>query len=172
MKICSLNLYCNFFAIYNLIYSYFAFFDTKATLYAKWTRNSITLATPTREGYELKGWFTAKSGGTQITSASEIKASQTIYAQWEQTANIMMSGPNFTRKISSIADEVTEIEFLATLPDLSGYTLGTNKWDVSDAQNGRVMAWYEGTKLRIGANGPIIANKDCSEMFFLSVVVK
>jgi len=60
----------------------FAFFDTKATLYAKWTRNDISLATPTRAGYTFKGWFTATSGGTQITSATSITANQTIYAQW------------------------------------------------------------------------------------------
>ncbi len=80
----------------------------------------------------------------------------------------MMSGPKFKNKIKSIAEEVTIIEFLDTIPDLSGYTLDTNKWDVSDAQNGRVMAWYEETTLRIGANGPIIANKDCSNMFYFS----
>ena len=55
---------------------------TNGTLYAMWTRNSITLATPTREGYEFKGWFTAASGGTQITSATSITSNQTIYAQW------------------------------------------------------------------------------------------
>ena len=58
------------------------FFDTNATLYAKWTRNDITLATPTREGYEFRGWFTAASGGTQITSSTAIDKNQTIYAQW------------------------------------------------------------------------------------------
>ena len=58
-------------------------YSANATLYAKWTRNAITLATPTRAGYTFKGWFTAASGGTQITSATSITANQTIYAQWQ-----------------------------------------------------------------------------------------
>ncbi len=57
-------------------------YSANATLYAKWTNNSISLATPTRTGYTFKGWFTAASGGTQITSATSITANQTIYAQW------------------------------------------------------------------------------------------
>lgn len=57
---------------------------TNGTLYAKWTRNSITLATPTRAGYVFKGWFTATSGGTQITSSTVIDKNQTIYAQWDK----------------------------------------------------------------------------------------
>ena len=57
-------------------------YGANATLYAKWTRNDISLATPTRAGYTFKGWFTATSGGTQITSATSITANQTIYAQW------------------------------------------------------------------------------------------
>ena len=82
------------------------------TLYAKWTANSYTvtfnanggststssktvtyastygtLPTPTRTGYTFKGWYTASSGGTQVTSSStvSITANQTLYAKW--TAN-------------------------------------------------------------------------------------
>lgn len=80
------------------------------TLYAQWTPNTFTitydanggntptptttsvtynstygtLATCTRTGYTFKGWFTAASGGTQITSSSTvtITRAQTLYAQW------------------------------------------------------------------------------------------
>lgn len=39
---------------------------------------------PTRENYGFGGWFTAKEGGTQITSESVVDAlvNQTLYAQW------------------------------------------------------------------------------------------
>ena len=77
----------------------------------------------------------------------------------------MISGSYFQSKIRSIAEKVTRVEFLDTLPDLSSYTLNTNKWDVSVAENRKIMAWFEGTTLRIGANGPVIANPDCSWMF-------
>lgn len=80
------------------------------TLYAQWTRTGFTvtfnknggntpnptsksvtqgstygtLATCTRTGYTLKGWYTAASGGTKITSSTTVNltADQTLYAQW------------------------------------------------------------------------------------------
>jgi uncharacterized repeat protein (TIGR02543 family) len=83
------------------------------TLYAQWTPNTYTvtfdaqggstavpasksvtyastygaLATTSRTGYTFNGWFTAASGGTQVTSATPvtITANQTLFAQW--TAN-------------------------------------------------------------------------------------
>lgn len=46
------------------------------------------LPTPTRKGYKFLGWFTSKTGGTQITSDSlvTITSDQTLYAQWEQAS--------------------------------------------------------------------------------------
>ena len=43
-----------------------------------------TLATATRAGYTLEGWFTAASGGTQITADTKvtITSSQVLYAHW------------------------------------------------------------------------------------------
>lgn len=80
------------------------------TLYAQWTRTGFTvtfdknggntpnplskvvtqgstygtLATCTRTGYTLKGWYTAASGGTKVTSSTTVNltANQTLYAQW------------------------------------------------------------------------------------------
>lgn len=46
-----------------------------------------TLPTPTRTGYTFDGWFTASSGGTQITSGTTVTTTsinQTLYAQWTQ----------------------------------------------------------------------------------------
>ncbi|WP_195543537.1 SH3 domain-containing protein [Massiliimalia timonensis] len=47
-----------------------------------------TLPTPTRSGYDFKGWYTAKSGGTKITSSSKVSITKntTLYAQWEKKA--------------------------------------------------------------------------------------
>ena len=46
-----------------------------------------TLPTPTRTGYTFTGWYTAASGGTQITASStvSITANQTLYAHWTLT---------------------------------------------------------------------------------------
>jgi uncharacterized repeat protein (TIGR02543 family) len=43
-----------------------------------------TLPTPTRSGYTLAGWFTAVTGGTQVTTSTVFSANATIYAQWTE----------------------------------------------------------------------------------------
>ena len=80
------------------------------TLYAHWSRNTYkvnfnanggsvstssknvesgakygTLPTPTRTGWTFKGWYTATSGGSQITADSTvaITSEQTLYARWQ-----------------------------------------------------------------------------------------
>ena len=47
-----------------------------------------TLPTPTRTGYDFNGWWTAASGGTQVTASTTMGAANTtIYAHWiEKTA--------------------------------------------------------------------------------------
>lgn len=56
-----------------------------------YTRNSYytNLPTPTRSGYTFDGWYTAKSGGTKITSAKKVTttaSTQTLYAHWSKKA--------------------------------------------------------------------------------------
>lgn len=43
------------------------------------------LPIPTRKDYSFRGWFTAKSGGSMVTSSTNValSGSQTLYAQWE-----------------------------------------------------------------------------------------
>ena len=45
-----------------------------------------TLPVPEREGYSFSGWYTAKSGGTKVTSSTKMssKKDHTLYAQWEK----------------------------------------------------------------------------------------
>jgi uncharacterized repeat protein (TIGR02543 family) len=40
------------------------------------------LPTPSRDGYAFNGWFTAATGGTQVTENYVFTANATIYAQW------------------------------------------------------------------------------------------
>jgi len=45
-----------------------------------------TLPTPTRTGYTFNGWFTAQTGGTQVTSSTTVTqtADHTLYARWTE----------------------------------------------------------------------------------------
>ena len=47
-------------------------------------RNYPSLPTPTWTGHTFNGWYTAASGGTKVTSATEITtaSNHTLYAQW------------------------------------------------------------------------------------------
>ena len=44
-----------------------------------------SLPTPTRAGYEFAGWFTAASGGTEVTTEMVFTGDGTVYARWTQT---------------------------------------------------------------------------------------
>lgn len=52
------------------------------------------LPTPTRSGYTFTGWYTANSGGTQITASTHMGVGNaTVYAQWNAvTATVSASG--------------------------------------------------------------------------------
>jgi len=97
-------------------------YTAATTLYAQWTANNYTvtfnangggtpsptskqvtyastygtLATVTRFGYTLTGWWTASSGGTQITSGTtvSITANQTLYAQWTVNSFVITLNAN------------------------------------------------------------------------------
>ena len=82
--------------------------NSAVTLYAQWKVNSYTatfngngggtpnpktitknynvalgtLPTCSRTGYTFKGWYTATSGGTKITTSTKVTANVTYYAQW------------------------------------------------------------------------------------------
>jgi uncharacterized repeat protein (TIGR02543 family) len=53
-----------------------------STIYKAFGAEIGTLPTSTRNGYTLKGWYTAKSGGTEITTATIAISDATYYAQW------------------------------------------------------------------------------------------
>lgn len=53
-----------------------------------------SMPTPTRDGYTFDGWFTAASGGSQITSSTIVTQTEdhTLYAHWTPTA----TGPSLS----------------------------------------------------------------------------
>jgi uncharacterized repeat protein (TIGR02543 family) len=65
-------------------YVYFGTDGTTSRTYGQYA----SLPTSTRSGYTFNGWFTASSGGTQITNTTAVSSSvslnQTLYAQWTQ----------------------------------------------------------------------------------------
>lgn len=67
---------------------------TSKTVYLTETYGS--LPTPTRNGYTFDGWFTASSGGAQITSSTTCTSasSQTLYAHWTANSFVLSFNTN------------------------------------------------------------------------------
>jgi len=86
-----------------------------------------TLATVTRTGYTFNGWFTATSGGTQVTSATTvaITANQTLYAQWTANTYAVTFNANGGGTPSPTGKTVTYDATYGTLATVSrtGYSL-------------------------------------------------
>lgn len=133
------------------------------TLYAQWSRNVYkvtfnanggsvstssknveygntygSLPTPTRKGYTFKGWYTATSGGSQITSSTTVTilANQTLYARWEAnsyTYTIKYKSSNGTKLFDdgSVTAKFGETKTVSA-PAKTGYNTPSSqsvKWD-------------------------------------------
>lgn len=91
-----------------------------------------TLPTPTRTGHTFGGWYTAKSGGSKITSSStvSITAAQTLYARWtanQYTLTVNPNGGTYAGSTSATALS-TKLQYGTTtnstidLPTRNGYS--------------------------------------------------
>lgn len=123
------------------------------------------LPVPTKDGYEFVGW---KDTDTQevinVIPAGSI-GDKKLTASWK-AKSMMISGHDFQFKLWSLKYNIESIEFLDSIPDLSGYTEGTTKFDVSQNQDKSIYAWLDGANMYIAGNdGKVIANEDCSSMF-------
>ena len=62
------------------------------TLY-RYSSGTISLPTPSRNGYTFAGWYTATSGGTKVTNAIYTSyTNRTLYAQWYANRTINVTG--------------------------------------------------------------------------------
>ena len=85
-----------------------------------------SLPTPVRTGYAFNGWYTEKSGGTQVTEDTVFKTNGTIYAQWSpvnySVTIVQTQNGTVTSDVTSgtIGTDVT-----ITVTPASGYRLST-----------------------------------------------
>ncbi len=103
--------------------------------------SSVTLPTPQRDYYTFKGWYTDRSGGTQVTSSTKVYSSDTLYARWSENsytawstsappANISSSQIK-TRTLYSYRDKETTTSSSASLGNgwiLEDTTSSTGSW--------------------------------------------
>ena len=61
------------------------------------TQGAVTLPTATRDGYTLKGWYTAATNGTKLGDPGQTytpSADVTLYAQWQINSSTLKINPN------------------------------------------------------------------------------
>ncbi len=64
------------------------------------------LPTPTRTGYVFAGWFTAASGGTEISATTKPTANVTYYAHWDQIETETVGGYTWSYRIVGDTAEI------------------------------------------------------------------
>ncbi len=91
-----------------------------------------TLATTSRTGYILDGWFTAASGGIQVTAATIVTTTEnhTLYAQWTELSNPIVTSEAVP---SDAAPRVGDTITVSVNIDIAGAALasytGNLDWD-------------------------------------------
>jgi len=125
-----------------------------------------TLPTPTRSGHTFIGWFTAQTGGAQITANTIVPSSTTTYwARWQQnvTINLNANGGNVNPTSLSRAPGAT----MGTLPTptrgghafVGWFTASTGGIQITESTivpSGSVTYWARWTQnvtITFGANG-------------------
>ena len=95
-----------------------------------------TLPTPTRTGYQFNGWYTATSGGSQITSSTKVSitATQTIYARWTANTYYISFNKNAedaTGSMSNMTMRYATAQNLTTNAYSRGNTYGFVNWNTA-----------------------------------------
>ena len=127
-----------------------------------------TLPEPSRGGYTFNGWYTAASGGTQVTATTTFTSTsnQTLYAQWKMsTYDIMTTSVAYPvlRVGSSVSGTNTAIQNFVLKSDGTIWT--TNSQAKSYGYSGSSSYNYYPTVT------PVAANATWSQMTGISNVV-
>ena len=130
-----------------------------------------SLPAPTKENYFFNGWYTAKSGGTQVTSSTTFSAKTTIYAQW--IPGIIITFRPEGGKVTPASAVIKPGTSIGALPEptRSGYAFGG--WytaasggdkvtpSTSFELNTKIFAhWKEYIKITLDPNGGTVPQKE------------
>ena len=118
-----------------------------------------TLPTPTKTGYTFDGWFTAASGGSEITSDTTvtITESQTLYAHWtakQFTVTFDYQGATSGYETSSITVTYDSTYGNLPTPKKAGFSFG-GWFTAANGQGNKIIA---DTKVEITAAQTLYAS--------------
>jgi uncharacterized repeat protein (TIGR02543 family) len=166
-------------------------FTESTTIYAQWTLITYTitfdpnggtvtptqgttveggvlasLPTPTRTGYSFDGWFTALTGGNQVTESTSFSANATIYAQWtpiDAETPVITAQPQGGSVTVGAAGATHPLTIAASVTD--GGTLSYQWYRNTDASN------TGGTLISGATSATYLAPIGSTETFYYYVVV-
>ena len=155
------------------------------TLYAQWTaytvtydanggsvsptsdsagsNGTVTLATPTRTGYDFNGWYTAASGGTKVGiggASYTPTADITLYAQWTQQKFTVTFSAGTEGAGSVSSKSITNVPYGTTVT-VNNNTLTINGTTVTATANSGYT--FKGWDISNGA--PITSDKTIHASF-------
>ncbi|NLP48933.1 MAG: hypothetical protein GX345_08360 [Clostridiales bacterium] len=117
-----------------------------------------TLPTPTRIGYSFKGWYTASTGGTQVTSSTTVKTASNhkIYAQWTINQYTISFNSDGGSAVSSITQNYGTTVTPPSNPTKTGYSF--SGWNPTvpttmPAQNTNCKAQWTPISYTVAYNG-------------------
>ena len=128
---------------------------------------------PSRTGYKFNGWFTASSGGTQITDVGNTNKpadNTTYYAQWtEKTApNISWSASTCTVTIASPSNELPTLNNPNSLSPIVYSSSATDVATIDD--QGRIILKSAGETIITAAFAETEDYKSAAVTYTLTVV--
>ena len=85
-----------------------------------------TLTTPTYSGYTFNGWYTAASGGTQVTSSTVPTGNTTYYAHWTNLPQELETPTRVSQPDSISNGSTGNITFTTNVPATVTITRPTN----------------------------------------------
>lgn len=126
------------------------------TMTAQWTPVSVTLPSPSRNGYTFDGWYSAASGGNKVGSAGDSvtpESNETYYAHW--TANNYTYNIRYVSSSGKLLGEDTvsgnfDSSRTVTPPSKNGYTTPAVQKVVFDSVSAKTITFtYEPVKYSI-----------------------
>lgn len=116
-----------------------------------------TLPTISRDGYTFSGWYTASSGGSQVTSGTKVSitSDQTLYAHWTANTNTSYKVQHWKQKVGArTTQNATNFE-LEDTESKTGTTGSTTEATAMSYTGFSYQTFSQGT---ISGNGGTIVN--------------